>query len=455
MARVAPGRRGDRDDDFGSFVAASSYRLLRTAYRLTGDRGAAEQVLERALARTYRHWRRASRSAAPEDYAHRAVVSAVAGRGAAAPGPEPASLVPDRDLADRVRSTVAARRRRSVAGAVAAALVVTGGTVAAAARPHHRATVAARPPAPTRSRAQAITATVTAVAATDALLYVATTAGGHARLAAYDRGTGAQVASADLPGSIHRLAAGHGSLWVSFDPRAAELSALVWHMAADLGSYDGQFVAPAAVTGESLEPVPLPGDRALLATEMGVLRLGLPSSGQLGAGAASWVRLPHAWRAALAVPLGGDAVAVLPVGTGGLATGTVVAVDAGRVVAAYGTGRGRVSWIGPASGAGLWAVVATGSGRRLVRLDGSLRPLPGGLPLRAGSGQAPWVADGLAWVGAGGDRLRCVGASGTGVGTVGLGTAERATDVAVADDVAYVATAHGLIARPVPVACRA
>jgi RNA polymerase sigma-70 factor (sigma-E family) len=58
---------------FDAFVASSSDRLLRTAYLLCGDRGHAEDLVQTALMRTARQWRRAS--VAPEPYARRVVVN--------------------------------------------------------------------------------------------------------------------------------------------------------------------------------------------------------------------------------------------------------------------------------------------------------------------------------------------------------------------------------------------
>ena len=53
---------GGRDrQEFEAFVAASSDRLLRTAYLLTGDAGHAEDVVQSALLRTARRWRSARR----------------------------------------------------------------------------------------------------------------------------------------------------------------------------------------------------------------------------------------------------------------------------------------------------------------------------------------------------------------------------------------------------------
>lgn len=65
---------GGRDKrEFEAFVAASSDRLLRTAYLLTGDLGHAEDVVQTALLRTARRWRSAKQ--APEAYARTVVAN--------------------------------------------------------------------------------------------------------------------------------------------------------------------------------------------------------------------------------------------------------------------------------------------------------------------------------------------------------------------------------------------
>ena len=70
---------GGRDQqEFEAFVAASSDRLLRTAYLLTGDVGHAEDVVQSALLRTARRWRSARRS--PEAYARTTVANLVKDR---------------------------------------------------------------------------------------------------------------------------------------------------------------------------------------------------------------------------------------------------------------------------------------------------------------------------------------------------------------------------------------
>ncbi|QOC91303.1 SigE family RNA polymerase sigma factor [Micromonospora craniellae] len=55
---------------FHEFVVHRSPRLSRTAYLLTGDHQLAEDLLQVALARTYRHWRRVA-DGDPEAYVRR------------------------------------------------------------------------------------------------------------------------------------------------------------------------------------------------------------------------------------------------------------------------------------------------------------------------------------------------------------------------------------------------
>jgi RNA polymerase sigma-70 factor (sigma-E family) len=63
------------DAAFREFVEGSWHRLLRTAYLLTGDHGAAEDLLQTALMRAYRHWGRIRRDDAPEVYVRRVLVN--------------------------------------------------------------------------------------------------------------------------------------------------------------------------------------------------------------------------------------------------------------------------------------------------------------------------------------------------------------------------------------------
>ncbi|MGV9765349.1 SigE family RNA polymerase sigma factor [Micromonospora tulbaghiae] len=57
-------------ESFREFVVQRSPALSRTAYLLTGDHQLAEDLLQSALARSYRHWRRI-REGDPEAYVRR------------------------------------------------------------------------------------------------------------------------------------------------------------------------------------------------------------------------------------------------------------------------------------------------------------------------------------------------------------------------------------------------
>lgn len=62
-----------QQEDFNAFVLARSNALLRTAHLLTGDRGHAEDVLQQALERLARHWRRIDGE--PDAYVRRTLVN--------------------------------------------------------------------------------------------------------------------------------------------------------------------------------------------------------------------------------------------------------------------------------------------------------------------------------------------------------------------------------------------
>jgi len=59
--------------EFESFVRARSPALIRSAYLLTGDQQLAEDLVQSALARTYRAWSRVERLGNAEAYTRRAM----------------------------------------------------------------------------------------------------------------------------------------------------------------------------------------------------------------------------------------------------------------------------------------------------------------------------------------------------------------------------------------------
>lgn len=63
------------DEDFRDFVAARSAALMRTAYLLQGDRASAEDLLQSALAKAYRHWSRLRRDGDPVAYVRAIMVN--------------------------------------------------------------------------------------------------------------------------------------------------------------------------------------------------------------------------------------------------------------------------------------------------------------------------------------------------------------------------------------------
>ncbi len=63
------------DEEFGQFVAARSASLCRTAYLLTGDWQAGEDLVQEALARTYLRRRRLRDGSALEPYTRKVLMS--------------------------------------------------------------------------------------------------------------------------------------------------------------------------------------------------------------------------------------------------------------------------------------------------------------------------------------------------------------------------------------------
>ncbi|GAB3231862.1 SigE family RNA polymerase sigma factor [Glycomyces halotolerans] len=66
-----PGAPPTRLSEFEDFVKARSGALTASAFLLTGDRGLAEDLVQEALARTWRAWKRLHRSQNAEAYTRR------------------------------------------------------------------------------------------------------------------------------------------------------------------------------------------------------------------------------------------------------------------------------------------------------------------------------------------------------------------------------------------------
>ncbi|MFD0403522.1 SigE family RNA polymerase sigma factor [Kitasatospora sp. NPDC127121] len=71
MRRASPGI------DFVEFVQQRSGALFRTAYVLTGDAHTAEDLVQEALERSCRNWRRVAAAEVPEAYVRRILVNLV------------------------------------------------------------------------------------------------------------------------------------------------------------------------------------------------------------------------------------------------------------------------------------------------------------------------------------------------------------------------------------------
>ena len=67
--------RTEENRTFTDFVSAEQGPLLRLAVLLTGDRGQAEDLVQTALMKSYRHWARITRSGTPSAYVRRVLVT--------------------------------------------------------------------------------------------------------------------------------------------------------------------------------------------------------------------------------------------------------------------------------------------------------------------------------------------------------------------------------------------
>ena len=66
---------GDEESLFRAFVHGRSQALARSAYLLTGDHGAAEDLLQSALASTWLHWSRIRDKTLVEGYVRRSMIN--------------------------------------------------------------------------------------------------------------------------------------------------------------------------------------------------------------------------------------------------------------------------------------------------------------------------------------------------------------------------------------------
>lgn len=73
MERAAGPAATERAEQFATFVRARTPALLRTAFLLTGDQHLAEDLVQSALTRTHRAWRRLRESDHAEAYTRKAM----------------------------------------------------------------------------------------------------------------------------------------------------------------------------------------------------------------------------------------------------------------------------------------------------------------------------------------------------------------------------------------------
>ncbi|MFF8862170.1 RNA polymerase sigma-70 factor, sigma-E family [Streptomyces sp. 1222.5] len=76
---MGDGKRA-RNEEFQSFVVGRWPRLMRTAFLLTGQQHAAEDLVQSTLEQVYVHWRKVGSADDPEAYVRRVMINAHARR---------------------------------------------------------------------------------------------------------------------------------------------------------------------------------------------------------------------------------------------------------------------------------------------------------------------------------------------------------------------------------------
>lgn len=90
----------DRYAGFAEFVAARQMALSRTAYLLTGDHHAAQDLVQSALVKTAAHWSRLIANGDPEAYIRRVMVNENTSWWRRRP-PQPVEHLPERGTPDQ------------------------------------------------------------------------------------------------------------------------------------------------------------------------------------------------------------------------------------------------------------------------------------------------------------------------------------------------------------------
>ena len=94
----------DRYSGFAEFVGARQMALSRTAYLLTGDHHAAQDLVQAALVKTATHWPRVLAGGDPEAYVRRVMINENISSWRRRV-PRPVATVPDRPVADEAGRT--------------------------------------------------------------------------------------------------------------------------------------------------------------------------------------------------------------------------------------------------------------------------------------------------------------------------------------------------------------
>jgi hypothetical protein len=378
-------------------------------------------------------------------------------------------ITPPPDLADRVRRRFRSRRRR--VGGVVAVVALAVGSLGVVVAQHGVGGPPGKVTAGPKPKFRESTNNVEAMAVGGDTLYVAMNAYPKGLLTAYDRTTGAVVASANLPaGPTAITVAADGTVWVTFAPSNAGRRQGVTELSANLNHRTTFLTNDHYLDTATYDVLPLGDNRALLATDRGVVTVSLPRLGaarvlQASGTTASLVRWPGLRFGVptqlLALPNGNVAV--------------VLKSDGGqsRVILRDGAGEFTEAQMAvAASPEGVWATGGP-TGSSLHLLSTSLSPLPAGAAATAAvlsSGvEDVWTSDRTVWAATERRRIRlsCFVFSDSslepsGAVTLPFEDSVEHSDPVVTGDVTvlptpqtvYVASPYGITSYPVPAACR-
>jgi hypothetical protein len=322
-------------------------------------------------------------------------------------------LVPRADLGDVVRRATRHRRVSLAAGSSLVAVMLAISVLVAT--EHRGQDQPGSPPGDgTPTIRIPVSAGVDAIAVAGSMLYIASgdTPSVDAALTVYDRKTARALHSVLVPARPQAIAVGRdGSVWLTFYPDQNGGSPGVWRMSPDLRRHSALDLNTPGYKGATpLDVLPTRDNRAVLATEFGLVSIEIPPPGRPGRASFTLqaAQPPSATPTELA-SLGGK-IAVRQSSDGGSAHPQItVAGEPGR---AFDAGAGSQITSMAASPEGLWVTTKSSKDRNsLVLLNDQLGQVePGEIVDDAalGAPEGVWASGHTVWLATSGAQTSLV-----------------------------------------------